>query len=171
MRPQLTIVDAVTAMEGDGPIMGRPRTLGFVAMGTDLPAVDATCARIIGLDPWKIEYLSKADGHLGHIDDGKIEQRGEKPSRYATRFDVIKALEGLRLASWTAAGYSATPRNTARAARVEGLVTPRGGVRDLTARQRRRRFADGTRFLQVNATANPAFFAAVTAASSKAPNG
>jgi uncharacterized protein (DUF362 family) len=97
VRPQLTIVDAVTAMEGDGPIMGRPRTLGFVAMGTDLPAVDATCARVIGLDPRKIEYLSKADGHLGHIDDGKIEQRGEKPSRYATRFDVIKALEGLRI--------------------------------------------------------------------------
>jgi len=76
VRPQLTIVDAVTAMEGDGPIMGRPRTLGFVAMGTDLPAVDATCARVIGLDPWKIEYLSKADGHLGHIDDARIEQRG-----------------------------------------------------------------------------------------------
>ncbi len=30
VRPHLAIVDAVTAMEGDGPIMGRARTLGFV---------------------------------------------------------------------------------------------------------------------------------------------
>jgi uncharacterized protein (DUF362 family) len=97
VRPSLTIVDAVTAMEGDGPIMGKPRALGFVAIGTDFPAVDATCARIIGLDPQKIEYLAKAGDFLGNIDDRKIEQRGELPSRYATRFDVIPALEGLRL--------------------------------------------------------------------------
>ena len=66
--------------------------------GTDFPAVDATCARIIGLDPRKIEYLAKAGDFLGNIDDGKIDQRGERPSRYATQFEVIKALEGLRLA-------------------------------------------------------------------------
>ena len=41
IRPHFAIVDAVTAMEGDGPIMGRPRPLGFVAMGSDPVAVDA----------------------------------------------------------------------------------------------------------------------------------
>lgn len=97
VRPSLTIVDAVTAMEGDGPIMGKPRNLGFVAIGSDLPAVDATCARIIGLDPRKIDYLRIAGQFLGNIDDGRIDQRGERPSRYATRFAVIKELEGLRL--------------------------------------------------------------------------
>lgn len=96
VRPSLTIVDAVTAMEGDGPIMGKPRALGFVAMGMDLPAVDATCARIIGLDPRKIDYLRMAGQFLGNIDDRKIDQRGERPSRYATKFEVIPALEGLR---------------------------------------------------------------------------
>lgn len=97
VRPAFTIVDAVTAMEGDGPIMGRPRALGFVAMGTDLTAVDATCARVIGLDPKKIDYLQMADGFLGHTDERLIDQRGEQPSRYATQFDVIPALQGLRL--------------------------------------------------------------------------
>src|SRR4029453_7406697 len=51
IRPHLSIVDGVTAMEGDGPIMGKARHLGFIGVGTDLAAVDATCARIIGLDP------------------------------------------------------------------------------------------------------------------------
>jgi uncharacterized protein (DUF362 family) len=97
VRPALTIVDAVTAMEGDGPIMGKPRPLGFVAMGTDVVAVDATLARIIGLDPRKLEYLAAASAYLGNTDDHRIDQRGELASRYATKFEVIKALQGLRL--------------------------------------------------------------------------
>ena len=68
VRPSLAIVDAITAMEGDGPIMGKPRALGFIAMGTDPVAVDATCARIIGLAPEKIGYLQHGRGFLGNID-------------------------------------------------------------------------------------------------------
>ncbi len=96
IRPHLAIVDAVTAMEGDGPIMGRPRQLGFVAMGTDPVAVDATCARVIGLDPAKLLYLRMASRFLGVIDADRIDHRGEQPARYATRFEVVRALEHLR---------------------------------------------------------------------------
>lgn len=96
IRPHLAIVDAVVAMEGDGPIMGRPRPLGFVAMGADPVAVDATCARVIGLDPEKIGYLRSASRFLGVIDDARIDHRGESPARYASRFDIIPALERLR---------------------------------------------------------------------------
>lgn len=97
IRPHFVIVDAVTAMEGDGPIMGRARPLGFVAMGADPVAVDATCARVIGLDPERIEYLKPAARFLGVIDASRIEHRGEPVARYATRFDVVPALESLRL--------------------------------------------------------------------------
>ena len=44
VRPHLAIVDGIVGMEGDGPIMGTPRTSGVLVMGTNLPAVDATCA-------------------------------------------------------------------------------------------------------------------------------
>jgi uncharacterized protein (DUF362 family) len=97
IRPHFAIVDAVTAMEGDGPIMGRPRSLGFIAMGSDPVAVDATCARVIGLDPVKIDYLNAASQFLGIIDASRIEHRGESPDRYATRFEVVPPLEYLRL--------------------------------------------------------------------------
>ncbi|HUR20823.1 MAG TPA: DUF362 domain-containing protein [Vicinamibacterales bacterium] len=97
VRPQFTIVDAVVAMEGDGPIMGTPRQMGFLAMGGDLVAVDATCARIIGLDPAKITYLSEASGFLGHISPSRIDQRGENPSRYRTRFDMLPQFKPLQL--------------------------------------------------------------------------
>lgn len=96
VRPHFTIVDAVTCMEGDGPIMGKPRQLGFLAMGSDLVAVDATCARVIGLAPEKITYLREASRFLGHADEPRIAQRGESPARYAAQFEIIPDLQDLR---------------------------------------------------------------------------
>ena len=96
VRPRFAIVDAVTAMEGDGPIMGRPRRLGFIAMGTDLVAVDATCARVIGLAAERLPYLAEASRYLGVMHPDRIEQRGERLSRYATQLDLIPALQRFR---------------------------------------------------------------------------
>ena len=96
VAPHLTIVDAVIAMEGDGPIMGRPRAVGFLAMGSDLPAVDATCARIIGLDPEKMPYLSVSGEFLGNIKESRIKQVGESPARYRTQFDLIESVKRFR---------------------------------------------------------------------------
>ena len=45
----LAIVDGIDCMEGDGPIMGSLKPMGLVVVGTNLPAVDATVARIMGL--------------------------------------------------------------------------------------------------------------------------
>lgn len=97
VRPRFTIVDAVVAMEGDGPIMGSPRETGFLAMGSDLVAVDATCARIIGFDAAKISYLSQGSGYLGHMDAARIDQRGEDPARYRTRFSVVDHIKPLQV--------------------------------------------------------------------------
>jgi uncharacterized protein (DUF362 family) len=97
VRPGLTIVDAIVGMEGDGPIMGRARALGFLAMGTDMAAVDATCARTIGLDPEQIPYLQAAGHFLGNTTERVIDQRGEDPSRYRTAFEVIEMWRDKRL--------------------------------------------------------------------------
>jgi len=97
VRPRLTIVDAVTAMEGDGPVMGRPRHVGFVGMSTDLVAMDATCARVIGLDPSKLGYLIGGGAFLGNLEADKIAQIGERISRYATTFAVHEAFLHARL--------------------------------------------------------------------------
>jgi uncharacterized protein (DUF362 family) len=97
LRPHLSIVDAVTCMEGDGPIMGKPRHVGFVGMGTDLVAVDATCARVIGLDPAKLGYIDAASLFLGNKDERRIVQRGEAVKRFATRFDVVDGFKFAQL--------------------------------------------------------------------------
>jgi uncharacterized protein (DUF362 family)/Pyruvate/2-oxoacid:ferredoxin oxidoreductase delta subunit len=48
VTPSLNIVDAVLAMEGNGPSSGRPRMLGLLMAGEDAVAVDAAAARLIG---------------------------------------------------------------------------------------------------------------------------
>jgi len=47
--PELTIMDAVVAMEGAGPNAGRPRSLGLLLAGPNAVAVDAVAAEAIGL--------------------------------------------------------------------------------------------------------------------------
>jgi uncharacterized protein (DUF362 family) len=97
VQPRLAIVDGIVGMEGDGPIMGRARHAGVIAMGTDPVAVDATCARLMRLDPARIPYLAMAGRFLGHLDEARIEQRGEPLARFAAPFAVIDAFAHLRL--------------------------------------------------------------------------
>ena len=74
---RMAIVDGIVCMEGDGPILGNPKPLGLLAIGLNLPALDATLARVMGFDPRKVPYLALADGRLGPIAEWSIVQRGE----------------------------------------------------------------------------------------------
>jgi uncharacterized protein (DUF362 family) len=83
-------------MEGDGPIMGSPRPVGCVVMGQDPVAVDATCARVMGLRPERINFLRMAGEFLGNADASVIEQRGERLNRFVTPFSLLPQFEELR---------------------------------------------------------------------------
>jgi uncharacterized protein (DUF362 family) len=98
-RHTFAIVDGVVGMEGNGPIQGTPKQAGVLVMGSDLPAVDATCCRIMGIDPARVDYLSMALGRgLGLIDEAHIEQRGETIKSVKTPFELIEKFKDLRLA-------------------------------------------------------------------------
>lgn len=100
LKPHFAIVDGIVGMEGDGPIMGDPKKVGVLVMGRNLAAVDATCCRIMGIDPYKVAYLEKADNWLGPIGERAIEQRGETIISVRTNFnliDEIPAHRGIRL--------------------------------------------------------------------------
>jgi uncharacterized protein (DUF362 family) len=91
------IVDGVVGMEGNGPIQGTPKPAGVLVMGRDLVAVDATCARVMGIDPEKMGYLRMA-ADLGHVHAGRIEQRGETIASVRTNFALLDEYKSLRLA-------------------------------------------------------------------------
>jgi uncharacterized protein (DUF362 family) len=87
--PHLAIVDGIIGMEGDGPLMGAPRPSGCLAMGTNLTAVDATCARLMRINPARVGYLADASGRLGPIAERHIDQRGETIASLAQPFRLI----------------------------------------------------------------------------------
>jgi uncharacterized protein (DUF362 family) len=91
------IVDGIVGMEGNGPIQGTPKPAGVLVMGRDLIAVDATCARIMGIDPEKLTYLAMA-ADLGHVHASRIDQRGETVASVQTNFQLIDEYKDIRLA-------------------------------------------------------------------------
>ena len=90
------IVDGIVAMEGNGPIQGTPRNAGVVVAGASPVAVDATCCRIMGLDPARIGYLQLAAG-VQNLGEALIPQHGERIASVAASFAVLPELAGLRL--------------------------------------------------------------------------
>lgn len=85
----IAIVDGIVCMEGDGPIMGTPKPLGLVAIGANPTAVDATCARVMGLEPKRVGYLRLTAGSLGPIDERRIVERGETWRQLVSPFQLL----------------------------------------------------------------------------------
>src|SRR5947209_1692815 len=96
--PELAIVDGITGMEGDGPLNGTPRHLGALVMGTDLVAVDATCCRLMQLDPERIGYLVLGyQKKLGLLAEKEIQQAGESIEALAQPFETLPHFQALYL--------------------------------------------------------------------------
>ena len=71
ISPRLTIMDAVVAMEGDGPGAGDPRPVGLL-LGSENPlALDVVAGDIMNLDPACNPVIAEA------------EQRALSPTRAA----------------------------------------------------------------------------------------
>ena len=91
-----SIVDGIVGMEGNGPIQGTPRPAGVVIAGADPVAVDATCCRIMGLDPRHIGYL-QLTASPEQLSEEMIPQSGERIADVAVPFAVLPQFESLRL--------------------------------------------------------------------------
>lgn len=94
--PELAIVDGIIGMEGDGPLNGIAKPFGALIMGHDQVAVDATCCRLMMLDPDKVGYLVL--GHmkkLGRLKEGDIPQLGASIASLAQPFETVPHLQEL----------------------------------------------------------------------------
>jgi uncharacterized protein (DUF362 family) len=89
VQPSVVIIDGIVGMEGDGPIKGTPIDAGHLVFGTDPVATDVVAARVMGLDPERIEYLQEAGRYLGQAHWDEIEQVGEDPEATGLSFALI----------------------------------------------------------------------------------
>jgi uncharacterized protein (DUF362 family) len=89
------IADGIEAMEGNGPLHGPMRRLGCLVFADDPVAADATCCRLMGIDPNRVRYLQMASP-LGNLDTTHIEQRGEAVEGVAQQFELLPQFAHLR---------------------------------------------------------------------------
>lgn len=60
VHADLTIMDAVTGMEGNGPTGGNPRDLGLLLASKDIYTLDCLAASCIGVEPDSVAMLRQA---------------------------------------------------------------------------------------------------------------
>ncbi len=92
IRPRLSIMDSIIAMEGNGPRSGNPRKLGVLLLSSDPVALDAAACRIIDLDPAFVPTSEPGEkAGLGTYHYENIEIVGEDIEKYICRdFQVVR---------------------------------------------------------------------------------
>lgn len=82
VMPNITVIDAVEAMEGNGPTSGTTRYIGLMLSSRDIYAQDYIAAKLIGLEPERVDMLSIA------IEKGLL-----KPEEIAIEGEAFASLE------------------------------------------------------------------------------
>jgi uncharacterized protein (DUF362 family) len=89
------IADAIVAMEGNGPLNGNPRPLNRIVLANDPVAADATCARLMGLDPTRITHIRIGAQFLGNVSTERIDQLADAVCVPTNPFDVVPEFQHL----------------------------------------------------------------------------
>lgn len=78
LKPRLYVMDAIMAMEGNGPRNGKPRKIGALLFSSDPVAIDATAARMVGLLPDSLEMIRIGQQYgLGRMDKEALTLLGD----------------------------------------------------------------------------------------------
>jgi hypothetical protein len=70
VKPDISLMDAIVAMEGDGPIAGIPRRMNLILCSDNVVALDYIASKIMGFNPEKIHHILNAKKKIpiGEID-------------------------------------------------------------------------------------------------------
>jgi len=101
IQPDLTIVDGIIAMAGNGPSAGELVNLGAIVAGTNIHAVDSVCAEIIGIDPIEVNTITAAV-ELGYWKNSEtIDLLGDDPSIFGgINFPMPSTFRSKKLDWW-----------------------------------------------------------------------
>jgi uncharacterized protein (DUF362 family) len=91
------IADGVVAMEGNGPLHGSHRHLGKIVLADDPVAADFICARLMGLDPYRVWHLDRAAHFLGNGSYERIDLIAEGLPQRTVPFDVLPEFAHLQI--------------------------------------------------------------------------
>jgi uncharacterized protein (DUF362 family) len=85
-KPQLTVMDARVAMEGNGPTKGDPVKMGLMLTSNGALAIDVIATQIMGLKLEEISYLNYIARKTG-LQPGEIKVEGAQVHEVARNFE------------------------------------------------------------------------------------
>ncbi|HUU92232.1 MAG TPA: DUF362 domain-containing protein [Phycisphaerae bacterium] len=95
--PDLAILDAVVAMEGQGPSGGKPRQVGRILAATNAVALDTVMVAMMGIEPRSVPMLRIAEERgLGPADLARIQIDG--PFEVVPKFKTCSV--GMGFGTW-----------------------------------------------------------------------
>jgi uncharacterized protein (DUF362 family) len=94
LGPAVTIIDAVTVMDGPGPIRGRARPLGYLIGGTDPIACETVCCKLVNIRPQDLPIIKTArQTGFGCSDSSRIRIVGDNlPKNECTDFELPRLI-------------------------------------------------------------------------------
>jgi len=94
LNPAVTIIDAVTVMDGLGPIRGRARPLGWLLGGTEPIACETICCKLVNINPQDIPIIKTAANlQFGCSDPDKIRIVGDSlPQNPCMDFEIPRLI-------------------------------------------------------------------------------
>ncbi len=91
VRPDLSVIDGIVAIEGDGPWGGEPVDHGVIVTGTDFVAADRVCTELMGIDPRLMKYLEWcSDAGMGAFDLADIDVKGADYKQLVKKYKLNK---------------------------------------------------------------------------------
>jgi len=106
LKPALSVMDAIIAMEGRGPVSGIPRRMNLLLASRDAVALDVSAMRLTGLDPACARHVvSAAAAGLGRMREEEIDLDGpwnENVTQFAPAiFDIaLRAMNRMSRYPW-----------------------------------------------------------------------
>jgi uncharacterized protein (DUF362 family) len=102
IRTDMTVIDGITCMEGNGPVVGNPRKMSLIVAGSDVVSVDSFCVGLMGFKPEEIKHIANA-ATLGVGQISGYEVVGDDWEDFACQFErpyslkaTVKSLGALR---------------------------------------------------------------------------
>ena len=94
VQPDLSVVDGVVSIEGNGPWDGDLVEHGVVLSSTDFVAADRLCTELMGIDPKYMKYLEWCgDAGMGNFDLSKIKVNGPNYKDRIIKYKLNKNID------------------------------------------------------------------------------
>lgn len=96
VKPALTILDGIWAMEGRGPSSGTPRQVNLLAAATDAVALDVSVCKLLQVPLRSFPFYRAArERRIGETDPAKIRLVGDPPESFLVRDFHVPRLDAL----------------------------------------------------------------------------